>query len=213
MSAPSRARHAATEPAGARVLNAANALSATRLLLAPVLLLLASQGRATAFTWTLALSLLTDVLDGQVARRFGQETKVGAVLDSVGDLATYSVVPVCAVWLFPDLVGRERVAFWLTVWSYLFPVVVAFARFRRMASYHTHTARLAGVLMGGAVLALFAWETTLPWRIALPVLVLSAIENLAITAILPAWRPNVPTVFRAVAIRRAARGEAASLRA
>jgi CDP-diacylglycerol---glycerol-3-phosphate 3-phosphatidyltransferase len=186
------------------VVNVANALSALRLVLAPVLLLLAWRGQSVAFTWTLAASLLTDLLDGQVARRFGQETKLGAVLDSVGDLATYGVVPVCAVWLVPGLIAREPVAFWLTAWSYLFPVVVALVRFRRMASYHTYSAKVGAVLMGGAGLALFAWGTTLPWRIVLPVLVLSAVENLAITAVLPTWRPNVPTVWHALSARRAA---------
>ena len=188
-----------------QAVNFANTLSALRLALAPLLLVFAWQGRSQAFTWTLAASLLTDLLDGQVARRFGQETKLGAVLDSVGDLAIYGVVPVCAVWLVPELLERHALAFGLTVWSYLFPVVVALARFRRMASYHTHSARFAAVLMGIAGLALFVWGTTLPWRIVLPVLVLSAVENLAITALLPTWRPNVPTAWHAWVVRRRAR--------
>ena len=194
-------------------MNLANALSTLRLLLAPVLVYLAWHRMADAFTWTLAVSLLTDILDGKVARWLKQQSKAGAVLDSAADLATYSVVPVCAVWLKPDLVARETLAFWLTVWSYLFPVVVGLLRFRRLTSYHTRSAVVAAYLMGAAILALFAWDTTLPWRIVLPFLVVAALENLAITAVLPSWRPNVPTLYHALAIRRAERGEPAPVAA
>jgi CDP-diacylglycerol--glycerol-3-phosphate 3-phosphatidyltransferase len=187
----------------------ANALSALRLLLAPALLLLAWQGAARAFTGVLVVSLLTDALDGRVARWLGQSSRLGAVLDSAADLATYTVVPLCAVWLKPDLVQRERVAFWLTLACYLVPVLAGFARFRRLTSYHTHSARLAGCLIGAGALALFAVDTTLVWRAGLPVLVLAALENLAITATLPAWQPAVPTLGRALALRRTAAGDAA----
>ena len=190
-------------------MNLANALSTLRLLLAPVLVWLASHRMGDAFTWTLAVSLLTDILDGKVARWLKQQSKMGAVLDSLADLATYSVVPMCAVWLKPDLVARETFVFWLTVWCYLFPVVVGLARFRRLTSYHTRSAVLAAYLMGAAILAMFAWDTTLPWRVVLPFLVVAALENLAITAVLPSWRPNVPTIFHALAARRAERAEVA----
>ena len=192
-------------------MNLANALSTLRLVLAPVLVLLAWRGMLEPFTWTFAVSLLTDILDGKVARWLHQQSKLGAVLDSAADLATYSVVPLCAVWLKPALVARETVAFWLTVWAYLFPVLVGFVRFRRLTSYHTRAAVVAAYLMGAAILALFLWDTTLPWRVVLPVLVLAALENLAITAVLPSWRPNVPTIVHALAARRAERGAATPL--
>jgi len=185
-----------------RVLGLANALSAARLVLAPVLLALAWQRRADAFLWCLVASLGTDVLDGWVARRFGQTSRVGAVLDSLGDLFTYSVVPVCAVWLHPEVLERERAAFWTTVACFLGPVAVGLLRFRRLTSYHTRTAKVAAYAVGAGAVAVFAGWGTLPFRLAVPFLVVSALENLAITAVLPSWRPDVPTIFHALAIRR-----------
>lgn len=190
-----------------------NALSTLRLLLAPLLVYLAWTRAADAFTWTLALSLLTDIIDGKVARWLGQTSRLGAVLDSAADLATYSVVPVCAVWLKPELVRRETIAFWLTVWCYLFPVLVGFVRFRRLTSYHARAGVLSAYLMGASALTVFLFDTAVPWRLALPVLVYSALENLAITAVLPAWQPNVPSLARALAIRRATLGKAAPVSA
>ena len=186
-------------------LNLANGLSATRLLLAPVLLVLAWRRLHAPFFWCLVASLATDMIDGAVARRLGQTSKLGAVLDSLGDLATYSAVPVCAVWLHPEVIQEERAAFWATVACFFGPVAAGLLRFRRLTSYHTRTAKLAAYLVGAGALALFAGYGTVPFRLAVPFLVVSALENLAITAVLPAWRPDVPTIFHALAIRREAR--------
>ena len=73
-----------------------NALSALRLALAPVLLALAWSGAPRAFVGCLALSLMTDIADGRIARRTGQASKRGAVLDSWADLATYASLPLSA---------------------------------------------------------------------------------------------------------------------
>src|SRR5512147_907212 len=84
-----------------------NALSALRLVLAPVLLYLAWTGQPTPFLVALVVSLLSDLCDGWFARRFNQATHLGTLLDSYGDLATYMTVPLCAWWLWPDLIRRE----------------------------------------------------------------------------------------------------------
>lgn len=42
------------------------------------------------------LAFVTDTLDGFIARRIGSETKIGAVLDSVGDVFIYLVYPAVA---------------------------------------------------------------------------------------------------------------------
>jgi CDP-diacylglycerol--glycerol-3-phosphate 3-phosphatidyltransferase len=65
--------------------NAPNALSCFRILLtlpAVAAILRGSWGAASA---VLAVALLTDFLDGQLARRLGQSTELGKILDPVAD--------------------------------------------------------------------------------------------------------------------------------
>src|SRR4051812_10225726 len=76
------------------VLTTANQLTLLRIIFVPVFIILLVYG---ATGWALAVFMsagTTDVLDGVIARRFGQKTTVGAFLDPIADklLMTSSVV-------------------------------------------------------------------------------------------------------------------------
>src|SRR5207244_12055890 len=118
--------------------------------LAPAAVLLAAAwcGGPRAFGGCLALSLATDVVDGKIARRTGQASERGAVLDSWADLATYASLPPSAWWLRPGFVRTEAVFLLVAVASYVAPVAIGFLRYGRLTSYHTRGAKLAACLAG-----------------------------------------------------------------
>jgi CDP-diacylglycerol--glycerol-3-phosphate 3-phosphatidyltransferase len=180
-----------------------NALSGLRLVLAPVLLVLAWRGAVTAFLVALSVSLLSDLCDGWFARRYDQATQLGTLLDSWGDLATYAIVPLCAWWLWPELIRREAWYVGAIVCAYAFPIVLGYLKYGRLTSYHTWGAKLSAVLMGASALVLFAGGPALPFRISSWVLVLAELEEIAITTLLPEWRTNVRSILHA---RRLLRG-------
>ena len=179
------------------LLTVPNLLSGLRLVLAPVLLLLAWTGRPTPFLVALTISLLSDLCDGWLARRLGQSSRLGTLLDSYGDLATYLTVPLCAWWLWPDLIRREAWYAAAVVSAYTFPIALGFLKYGRLTAYHTYGAKLSAVVVGASALVLFAGGPPLPFRIATWVLVLAELEEIAITTILPQWRPNVPSILHA----------------
>lgn len=187
----------ASEPAPEPLWTVPNALSALRLVLAPVLLVLAWRGAATAFLVALSISLLSDLCDGWFARRYGQATQLGTLLDSWGDLATYAIVPLCAWWLWPDLIRREAWYVGAIVAAYAFPIVLGYLKYGRLTSYHTYGAKLSAVVMGASALLLFAGGPALPFRVGTFVLVLAELEEIAITTLLPEWRANVPSILHA----------------
>lgn len=79
-----------------KIQNLPNILSAFRIAAAPFLLYVAFIGHKSIFLFILGLSLLSDAVDGFIARRLGVSSKIGTKLDSWGDLATYLTVPLCA---------------------------------------------------------------------------------------------------------------------
>ena len=174
-----------------------NALSALRLVLAPLMLWLAWTGRETAFLATLTVSLLSDLSDGFVARRLGQETALGTLLDSWGDLATYTTVPLCAWWLWPELIREESGYVAAVVAAYVFPIALGYLKYGRLTAYHTWGAKLSAVVLGASALLLFLGGPPQPFRVAAWILVLAELEEIAITTLLPEWRANVPSLLHA----------------
>lgn len=97
-----------------RVLTVPNALSAVRLLLVPVFLVLVLTGQDLAALIVIVISSATDYLDGIIARRFGQITKLGQLLDPAADrLFIFAAVIALAVrdvvpwWIVLVILGRD----------------------------------------------------------------------------------------------------------
>lgn len=179
-----------------------NMLSGLRLAAAPALLVVAWLGYPRVFLVLLALSFLTDAADGFLARRLGQTSELGARLDSWGDFAVYLSLPVALWWLWPDLVLREAPFIAAIAASIVLPGVVALAKFRRLTSYHTWAVKLAVLLVACGLLVLFLGGP--PWllRVAAPMSVLAALEQMAITLMLPAPRSDVRSLVHLARERR-----------
>ena len=78
-----------------RIVTIPNAMSAARILIVPFFAVFYLRGNVPAAAGVLALSGLTDMLDGWVARRFDQITDLGKMLDPFADKLTQGVVALC----------------------------------------------------------------------------------------------------------------------
>ena len=76
------------------VLTTANQLTILRIVFVPVFIILLAYREIGWALGTFVLAGITDVLDGIIARRFGQKTSIGAVLDPLADklLMTTSIL-------------------------------------------------------------------------------------------------------------------------
>ncbi len=172
-----------------------NLLSGFRLVAAPFMLYLSWIGLRKTFLALLVLSLLSDAIDGFIARRLYVSSDIGAKLDSWGDLATYLTVPICIWWLWPEIVKREAPFVIIILGAYIVPLIAGFAKFRKLPSYHTWGAKIAAVLMGIAVFALLMIDISLPFRCAALVQALVACEEVAITLQLKELKSNVKSIW------------------
>jgi CDP-diacylglycerol--glycerol-3-phosphate 3-phosphatidyltransferase len=179
----------------------ANILTLSRLVTVPLMLLSAWWQRPIWFAWLLGYALVTDMIDGSVARALGQATPFGARLDSIADAAVYLTAPIAALYVYPRLRESESMSVLVVLLSYSIPITVGYLKYKRLTAYHTFAARIAGILLGLAAFGFVTLGVTWPIRAATAVLVLSALEEIAITAILREWTPNVPSLTRV--LRRA----------
>ena len=183
-----------------------NLLSIFRLLLVPVLLGLAWHGQSQFFLMAFLASLMSDAADGFLARRLNQASALGAKLDSWADFVTYLALPFCGWWLRPEIVRHE--CWWLIagIGCYLAATIAGFLKFRRLTSYHTWGAKISAVVVGAAVLVFFAGGPGWVFRVVMPMVVLTNLEEITITLALPRLRANVPSVLHALEIRRGGTG-------
>jgi len=183
-------------------LSVPNLISGLRLLTIPFLFYTAWTNKATGFLILFCSLLLMALADGFLARKLMQETALGAELDSWGVFATYLAVPLCAWMLWPAIVEREASFVIAVVGFYLVPATLGLLKYNRLTSYHTWSSKTSSILLAGTALILFFGGPAWPFRIATPLLILSGIEEIFMTAILPRWQANVPSLWHAMAIER-----------
>jgi cardiolipin synthase len=180
-----------------------NALSVARILAAPVLVALAAADNEAAFTWLLVPALLSDIADGLIARMLHLQSRLGALLDSVGDVLLL-LASFHGVWIFhPDLVRDHWMAGTVLLGTWVLECVVALLRYGRLASFHTLLSKVAGYLLGIFVGVLFVFGFQ-PWLLylAVGVSVLANVEGIVLLALLPEWRPDVRGLARVLRERR-----------
>jgi len=177
--------------------NIPNCLSASRLVLVPVLLYLAYHGQSNPFLILLAASLLTDGLDGYLARRWNQCSELGVKLDSWGDLFTYGAMLFGLILLWPEVFQREKWFFLLGLGTYCVPTLSCLLKFHELPRYHTWSAKLAAILMAPAYYSLVLLDTSLFFRGVIFFHIWVALEEVFITFTLNKNHYNVPTLFHA----------------
>lgn len=182
-------------------LNVPNTISLLRIALVPVLLWLAWT-RRPVFTCVLAVSLLSDILDGYLARRLHQQTRLGAQLDSWGDFLTVLIYPLAAWWLQPAALRQNSVYAVVAVAAYCLPILFGFLKYRRLTSYHTRLMTITAYVMGFAMVCFFAGWSDLPFRFGCLLLLIGSIEEILITNALPEWRENIQGYGAAQAHRK-----------
>src|SRR5512134_2712779 len=75
-----------------------NAITIVRGVLIPVIGTLLVEQRYVTALWTLLASALSDLVDGQIARRFNARTRFGAIADPVADKLTMLTVTLVLAW-------------------------------------------------------------------------------------------------------------------
>ena len=183
------------ERTGSNLYSIPNILSLLRLALVPVLVALASAQRGDIFLVVLAVSLLSDVLDGYLARKLGLVSELGAKLDSWGDILTYAAMILGLHLIWPDIFDKQAEFLFAAMMSFILPTLLAFRKFGAYPSYHTWGAKLAAVLMAPAYYVLILADADSFFRVVILFHLLVAAEEMAITFILNRPRSNVGSVF------------------
>lgn len=174
-----------------------NAITLWRILIAPLLFFLAFIQQIELFKWLLALSFLTDAVDGYLARRYGVATKRGAILDSIGDDLTVGAAIAGMIIFKMDFIRKELPLLLIMAVLYVAQLCIALVRYRKMTGFHTWFAKAAAILQGVFLLLLFFLPSPVysVFYIMTLVTILDLLEEIALVILLGQWETNVKGLY------------------
>lgn len=138
------------------MVNLPNLLSLYRLLVVPVIFYMAVTGNEKWFVILICISLVSDILDGNIARIFHLQTNFGAALDNLADIFTI-MMALLGLFIFKwDLIQPHAWFLYFFLGIFILSYIVAFIRFGKIPGLHLYGAVIAGYLQGLFFFVLFA---------------------------------------------------------
>jgi phosphatidylglycerophosphate synthase len=174
-----------------------NAITLYRLIAAPILLTLLFTNELVIFKWFLAISFLTDAVDGYLARKYKVTSIFGSILDSVSDDLTIAVAIIGITLVNPEFLKEEIVLILIQVALFITQIGFALFRYRKISSFHTYLAKCAAVLQG-IFLVLFYWlpQPLYPlFYLVSVVTILDLLEEIILVLIIPQWQTDVEGIY------------------
>ena len=129
---------------GENVLNVPNLISLYRLLVSPVILYFALTYQENLYVIFLCVSLVSDVLDGNIARYFKLQTNFGAALDNLADICTYAMA-LLGLFVFKwNEIEPHALILYIFLAVFVLSYFVSFFRFGKIPGLHLYSAVSAG---------------------------------------------------------------------
>lgn len=182
-------------------------MTAARAVLGPVLMIAELAGwPGLTLAWMVITALLSDIFDGVLARRWNCDTAAVRLFDSMADIVFY-LCCAAALWMSrPQLTRAFAIPILVVIGLEALKLVFDLLKFGKPTSYHSYLAKTWGLVLAITVIMSFAVPTLfalqIVWWTAVALGVLYCIEGLAISAIMPEWRHDLKTLWRALEVRR-----------
>ena len=174
------------------------------MILAPVAIAMAWIG-VSAWVWLMqfGMAFLSDWLDGKLARRWGTVTANLRQADSIAD-TFYTIGVVLSLWFsHPAIIASHAWGIAMIVFLEAARYPLDWYRFGRGASYHAYSAKLFGISIVVAVTAIIGFSVVSPFLwISLVIGIISEVEGILISLVLPHWTYDVKHLGIAMTIRR-----------
>lgn len=142
---------------GENIVNVPNLISLYRLLIFPVILFMAVNGRENGFVILLCISLVSDVLDGNIARIFKLQTNFGAALDNLADICTYAMA-LLGLFIFKWAeIEPHAWILYIFLGVFVLSYIISFYRFGKIPGLHLYSAVSAGYIQSAFFFVLFVF--------------------------------------------------------
>ena len=172
-----------------------NALSLSRIVFLPLLVVLAIYEWRVTFTVLFIIIGSTDAFDGFIARRFNQVTDIGKALDSFADLIFYLACAWFLHRLYPAAIEPNMVLLYVFLGLLAFSFVISYVRLGKPILMHTFLFKLNAVLIYALIILSFFIPTA--WLVAsiLIIYLVGLAEEIAIFIVFGEVDPDTPSIL------------------
>jgi CDP-diacylglycerol--glycerol-3-phosphate 3-phosphatidyltransferase len=177
-----------------------------RLLLAPIILALAyfiGENAKTTIVVLMYLGLISDILDGIIARKQNISTAKLRRMDSQTDMLFWLSIGFAAWILYPKLIADNSLAIWTILGMEILVYAISIIKFKKETCTHAFLSKLWGITLLIAFTALIGFNYAgIPFYLAIVMGLISHIDRILITLILPKWTHDIPSAYHAYLIRK-----------
>lgn len=180
------------------------ALVIFRAAIAPFLLWDAIDGKTSIwFIIGYVAGFLSDIFDGVIARRIGASNAQLRQADSWADVCFYLCVFASAWLTHRQTIIAFQWPLLAVVFAQLLWWAVNLLKYGKPASYHTYSAKIWGITLFIATIAMFGFDYAgIPLWLTIISALIHTVEEIAMTLLLPEWKHDVLSIFHALRLRR-----------
>jgi len=177
-----------------------------RLLLAPIILSLAwtfDESSKLPIVILMYLGFISDIADGIIARKLKVSSAKLRRMDSQADMIFWVSIGFATWHLFPELLRANSTAIFAILAMEIMCYLISIARFGKETCTHAWLSKLWGISLVVVFTSLIGFNHAgLPFSIAIGLGLISHIDRILITLILPKWTHDVPSAYHAWLIRK-----------
>ncbi len=177
-----------------------------RLLLAPIILSLAyfiGESAKTIIVVLMYLGLISDILDGIIARKQNISSAKLRRMDSQTDMIFWLSIGFTTWILYPKLISDNSIVIWTILGMEIACYVISLIKFKKETCTHAFLSKLWGITLLIAFTSLIGFNHAgIPFTMAIIMGLISHIDRILITLILPKWTHDIPSAYHAYLIRK-----------
>jgi cardiolipin synthase (CMP-forming) len=184
-------------------LNIPNVLSLYRLYSFPFILIFVILGHENLFAFFICFNLITDILDGWIARRFHQITEIGEKIDGLADNGTY-ILAITGVFVFKwSYFQPYAVSFFIFLGLFIISRLYFLIKFGKFHGFHAYSGKIGGYIHGSFFMVLFVFGFY-DWFYYIMIIsgYIISVENLLIIYFLKECRSNIKGLYWLLKERR-----------
>lgn len=177
-----------------------------RLLLAPIILGLAyyiGESSKILIVVLMYLGLISDILDGIIARKQNVSSEKLRRMDSQTDMIFWLSLGFATWILFPKLIADHAIAIWTILGMEIACYVISLIKFKKETCTHAFLSKIWGLTLLVAFTSLIGFNHAgFPFLLAIIMGLISHFDRILITLILPIWTHDIPSAYHAYLIRK-----------